>query len=647
VKKPWPRFVFVLVAACVAWSAYAGEPASQPSPFSADAYLAHIKYLASEELSGRLTGTEGNALAGEYIARHFADAGLKPAGENGTYFQDFEVQRGKKLVASAAALKVDGLDQHWEVRKDWIPLPFTAPDDVEGPLAFAGYGIQADTHNYDDYANFDATGKVLLVLRYEPLVSDPEAEFGGKTPSRYATFAKKAETAAHKGAKALLIVNPPKRDGREGQEDTLFAFDEDLAEQTYDLPLVHVTRPVAEALLKKGGLPDLASLQEQLDRERKPLSADLHLHAVLKTGVKPNMIPARNVLGLLPGNGESEEMIVLGAHYDHLGRVPTHSDSEDQTPQIHYGADDNASGTAAVLELARVLSGEPKLRRSVLFITFSAEELGLLGSQHFVAHPTVKLEQVKAMVNFDMVGRLNAEHFTVYGLPSGKEFGELVDRAALQAGVRYRAPQAGLFEASDHASFYQHDIPVLFPFTGIHKQYHTPQDTWQLIDADGAVKILTMFHQIARDLGNLESGPTFEKVVPQPENEDELPVKPAVEHEKDAREKAERSAPAESHDHSDAPQPKAPRVRLGVLPDYGATGEPGLVVSSVVEGGAAEAAGMQDGDRIVRIGDQTVKDIYGYMNALRERKPGDMVDVVVVRKDKGENKEVALKVTLK
>ena len=648
-SKPSPRLIFAILVACLAYRTWADETSSQPAvqaQFAADAYLEHIKYLASDELGGRLPGTEGIELAAEYIARQFADVGLKPAGDEGTYFQEFEVERGKKLNDSAAVLKVEGVDQRWKVRKDWIPLPFTAMNDVDGPLAFVGYGIQADAYDYDDYADFEATGKILLIFRYEPAAEDPEAEFGGKTLSRHALFSRKAQVAAEHGAKALLIVNPPKR---AGGEDTLYPFDEELADQTFDLPLVHVTRAVGEALVKKGGLGDLATLQEKLDGERKPLSTNLNLHIALKTGVQSNKLPTRNVLGLLVGSGDTGETLVLGAHYDHLGRVPSAFHHQDKRPYIHNGADDNASGTAAVIELARKLAPEPKLRRNLLFIAFSAEEMGLLGSAHFIAHPTIPLDQIKAMVNFDMIGRLNAEKFTVYGLPSGKEFGDIVDRAAVQAGLKFRAPHAGLFEASDHASFYEHDIPVLFAFTGLHKQYHRPEDDWELIDAAGATKILAMFHQIVRDLANLPAGPTFEKVEPQPENEEDPALTPDTGPEEEAppKEEGAENNSASHPSESETPPPARPPVRLGIVVDYAAGHEPGLAVSAVIEGSSAQAAGLQDGDRIIRIGDQAIKDIYGYMAALRERKPGDTLPVVVVRKEKGESKELTLKVTLK
>jgi len=600
--------------------------------FDPDAYLTHVKYLADDRLEGRQPGTEGIELAAEYIARQFAAAGLKPAGENGTWFQSFEIRRGKKIVESAARLDVEGLDQSWQVRRDWVPLPFSAPEDVEGPLAFAGYGIEADLHDYNDYAGFDAAGKILLIFRFEPQSDDPNADFGGREPSVYAEFRTKAVTAARHGARALLIVNPR----REGLDDALFEFSEELSTQTHDLPMVHVSRALAQALLQRAKFGNLDELQQKLDQERKPLSADLGIHVRLRPGIEPNRFSTRNVLGLLPGRDGDDGIVVLGAHYDHLGRVPNWR-SRDKTPVIHNGADDNASGVAGIIEMVRVLGREGGLRRGVLFIAFSGEELGLLGSKHFVEHPTVSLERIRAVVIFDMIGRLSQDKFVIFGIPSGLEFDELVRRAAEQFDIRYRAA-SGFTGASDHASFYRSNIPYLFPMTGVHRQYHMPEDDWELIDADGAVKILGMFHAIVRELANMDSGPTFQEQPVEVEPEYQQ-VKPGVEHEREAQE-ADKAATRPAT-RGEAATPAMPRVRLGITPDIAGDEQGGVVAEVVADGGAAKAAGMQDGDRIVQIGDRKIRDIYAYMDALKGFKPGDSVEIKVLRK----GQELTLKVT--
>lgn len=626
--------VAIWLAVCAVALVFGADPTTRPAKpvtFDPDRYLAHVKYLASDELAGRLPGTEGIELAAEYVARQFADAGLNPAGQDGTFFQSFEVCRGKKIVDDEATLKVDGIDHPWRVRHDWIPLPFSDSGEVAGPLAFVGYGIRAKAYDYDDYAGFEATDKIVLMFRYEPPAADPEAEFGGKETSRHALFSGKARTAHREGAKAVLIVNPP---SRKDAGDTLYEFREDFSERTFDLPMVHVKRELADALVRKAGLGTLAELEEKLNRDRKPLSTDLGLNVTLKTGLHTNCFPTRNVLGLLRGTAGTDETIVVGAHYDHLGRVAPTWGNADTTPQIHNGADDNASGTAAVIELARALGRAGGLRRNVLFAAFSAEEMGLLGSEHFLEHPTVPRERIRAMVNFDMVGRLGDGALTVFGTHSATEFSELVRHAAEAVGLPYRAP-AGIAGNSDHFPFYQHDIPVLFAFTGVHKQYHQPDDDWDRIDAAGATRILATFCPLVRELANLEAGPTFKTDTAEPKDED-LEMKPAAEHERDAA-KVEEPPGAGHADHptsGEVEKPTRPVVRLGIMPDFTGSDQPGVVATAVLDGGAAKTAGMQDGDRIIRINDHPIKDIYAYMDILRECKPGDALKVIVVRGDR-------------
>jgi hypothetical protein len=616
-----PALFIVLVGvspASLALPVYRPAEAAAPPAFSPEQYLAHIKYLASDELGGRGTGTEGGRKAADYIVEQFKAAGLRAAGPDGSWFQPFEVTVGKRVNDELAGLEVEGTDDVWRVRHDWIPFPFSEMGAVEGPLAFAGYGIQAPAYDFDDYTGFDASGKIVLIFRYEPKAADPQAEFGGQTPSRFALFWRKAQTAAANGAKALLIVNPP---GREPTEDKLYDFDTFSSSQTYALPMVSISRAMAAALLEKAGLPNLAALEQELDGERKPLSRDMGLNVKLQTGLEPNRLPAKNVLGLLPGTGDTNDTIVVGAHYDHLGIQPAMR-GNDHTLQIHNGADDNASGTAGVIELARAASHGQKLRRNVLFIAFDGEELGLCGSREFINHPTVALEDIRAMLNLDMIGRFSQGEFTIFGVPTAAEFAGLIADYSRQLGVNCRA--GGLMAGgSDHACFLAKHIPVLFAFTGVHKQYHQPEDDWQLIDANGAAKILQLCDGILTDLADMEAGPVYTE--PPPSAREEEPVKPAVEEKKEA-------GHATSTQESDSKPSRANiRVRLGVIPDVPGDGQPGMLVQMVVEGGSAAAAGMQNGDRVMKIGGEDIRDIYAYMRVLQNYKPGDEVDVVVVR----------------
>jgi hypothetical protein len=664
---PYARLLRGVLVLCMAASALAADPpasapaaaksaASKPSTsqpallFDADSYLGHIKYLASDELEGRRPGTPGIEAAAEYIAKQFADAGLEPAGENGTYFQTFEVRLGKKIEADAAKLTFTGVEQSWQVEKDWIPLPLTATQDIdEAPLAFAGYGIRNVRAKWDDYADFDAKDKVLLIFRYEPPANDPNADFGGKTPSRQSMFSRKVQLAQRQGAKALLVVNPVRA---ETADDPLFAWDDDMSFQTVAIPIVHVKRELAAAVLKAAGAPTLDELQQFLDKDRDNASRDLDLKVTLHPGVKPNQTKTRNVLGLIKGREDPDSTIVIGAHYDHLGRVtPQFGRTADAKPEIHNGADDNASGTAGVIELAKSL-GHEHLRRSVLCMTFSGEEMGLLGSFHWIEKPTVPLENVKAMLNFDMIGRFGTEKFTIFGVRSGAEFRDIVDRLAEKWGLEYRSPP-GIAGNSDHAGFHAKNIPVLFAFTGVHKEYHRPQDDWQLIDAPGACRVLSMFHDVLVELANCTTGPKF--VTEADAAAEEPEVKPGIEHAKEAAEKnggngengegpaSQPSAKARPRDRGGEVDDRSrPRARLGIIPDFSGGDKPGVVADTVMDGGPAKAAGMQDGDRIIKIGDQEIRDIYGYMEALKDHKPGDTLEVVVVRKDQ----EVKLQVKL-
>lgn len=643
-------WTFILAAAAAAHAdnlatSRPAEATTKPAlvsvaPFLAEDFLSHVKYLASEELTGRLPGTPGIEKAAEYIAAQFAAAGLQPAGEDGTWFQTFEVRRGHELDPETARLTVpDATDP--VLRKDWIPLPFSDPDRVAAPLAFAGFGIRAEQYDWDDFEEFEVTGKVLIVFRYEPRSADPDAAFGGQEPSRHSLFTRKARTAARLGAKGLLIVNPL----RDGEEDELYPFSEWSAQRPLNLPMAQITRAYADTLLKQAGKPDLATLQEKLEKDREPQPFDLGLTIELHPGIRPKMVKTRNVLALLPGKSDDAELIVVGGHYDHLGEVPN-ARSGSSEPQIHFGADDNASGTAAVIELAKVLAREGGLRRGILFIAFSAEEMGLLGSRHFVDHPTVEFERIRAMINFDMVGRFAQDKLTIFGIPSAPEFGELVPRLAEPLEINFRTAQS-LSGNSDHAGFYRRNVPYLFPITGLHADYHQPTDTWDKIDASGATRLLTLFHGILRELGDLENGPTFTAQDTRTRPEEDLP-RPAIEEQ--AATNGDTPAPAETR--PDAPRadpevemPSRPQVRLGIMPDVAGDEEPGLLVEMVTPGSAAQKGGIRDRDRILKIGTHEIKNIYGYMEALRDLRPGDKVTVVVRRDGQELTLEVQLEAT--
>ena len=465
--------------------------------------MAHIRFLADDALGGRGTGSQGFDRAGDYVAEQLRAVGCQPGGEDGTFFQSFPTYEANQLDTGAASFEIEDVEREWRIGTDWTPLPFTQPGPIDGPVAFAGYGIRAREFGYDDYEDFDADGKVLLILRHEPQARDRRADFGGAKPSVHAYFAAKARRAARHGALALLIVDPP----GDAQEDgaALYPFSPALSTQPYDLPMAHISRELAETLLNRGGQPPLAELEQRITHTLRPASADLDgVRVHVEQGVTTGPLMSRNVIGILPGDGSTEEAIVIGAHYDHIGRLVTR-DSQGALV-THNGADDNASGTAGVLELARVMAGGPPLRRNVVFITFGAEEIGLVGSTYYAEHPTVPLHYIRAMLNFDMIGHLYGRRLALTYQPSDKAMRHLLREAGSNAGVRYR--RSYMFAgASDHAPFAKEGIATVFACTGLHPQYHQPSDDWELIDADGAVHVMRMMHALAVELATIENVP--------------------------------------------------------------------------------------------------------------------------------------------
>ncbi len=587
---------------------------------TATRYLKHVQYLADDDRAGRKPGTEGIEAAAAYIAGQFEAAGLKPAGVAESWFQSFPVASIKQLKEADAVVRSTPPAGSWKLHEDFVPFPFTATGEVSGPLAFAGYGIEAAEYQYDDYADFDATGKVLLIFRHEPKSEDSEASFGGASPSAHALFVRKARTAARHGAVGLLVVNPPNRypDG-----DELYPWSAGEARSSYALPMVHITQQAADALLKQAHMPGVAVLQAELDEGRESLSTDLAgVQVTINPGVAP--VATRNVIGLLPGTDKADEFVVVGAHYDHVGTQRSRRGGGG--PQVHNGADDNASGTAGVIELAHQIAAGPRPRRSMIFMAFSAEESGLLGSEWFCDHPTVPIDKIRAMINFDMIGRLSQDKLTIFGIATGAEFQEMVTAAAEPLDLKYEAPLStgGIFTRSDHYNFFRKGVPVLFPFTGLHENYHRPGDDWELIDAEGATRLLRFAHGLLLEMANLEDGPTY--------------VDP------DARDE-----PADERDRvhappgdADAPRVEVPRltVRLGVAPDMTGKGD-GMLINTVYPGSAAEKAGMKKGDRIIRIASTEIVTPRDYMAAVAGFSPGDETEITVQR---GDQQEVVLKV---
>lgn len=464
-----------------------------------NAYVQHVRILSSDALEGRGTGSPGERKAAAYIADHFESLGCEPAGENGTYFQDFDVRELPQVNDAAARFEIVGTPLKPVLWQDWCPLAFGKAEAYEGAVVFAGYGVSNGDEEYDDYAGVEVAGKVALIMRQEPPRPDGKPR---REPTEHAFFARKAKTAQRHGAVGLIVVDPP---GEEGRSDRLYPFMPQMALFAYELPMVHVTEAVADELLQRGGVADLATLARQIDRTRAPASQELKdVRVRIDPAIESRMLRGRNVLGILPGAGDTDDIIVIGGHYDHLGWGFAR-DSGGQ-PVIYNGADDNASGTAGVLELARLYATGPRPRCDVMFIAFSGEEIGLVGSRHFVEHPTVPLERVRLMFNLDMIGRQYGRTMVIYGVDSARGLRRLVRRIVRELDLSYRSLDAfgGL---SDHAPFGQRDIPTLGIFAGMHADYHAPTDDWELIDVTGATQIVDLAYRLTFAVADLNKRP--------------------------------------------------------------------------------------------------------------------------------------------
>jgi len=570
-----------------------------------------IAYLASDELEGRGIGTRGLDRAAEYIARRFERAGLQPLPGHSSYFQPFDLVFADGVEADTA---LNGGDTAYAMNVDFAVAAFSDEGAFAGPVVFAGYGVVDPQHDYDDYAGVEVAGKVVLLLRYEPHTADGSSRLADHGWSRHAALASKMRAAQARGARAVLLVNPPLHHGA----DTLLPFAQSFIAPDRKLPFLHVRQEVAEALLRRGGAPTLAELQQRIDHTGRP--ASLMLEGATVSGrvqLKRRTHTLRNVMAYLPGVVR-DEYIVIGAHYDHLGRGGPGSLAQ-RSSAIHNGADDNASGVAAMLAVADRLAvgGHPSattqpasrpdapgsepdtpLQRSVIFVAFTAEEIGLVGSRHFVNHPPAPLEQMIAMLNLDMVGRARDDHLLVGGMGTAAAFEPLLAGLDERSPLRIKPFGRGGLGPSDHTSFALKRIPVLFFFTGVHADYHRPTDDADKINYDGLRQVVDLAAELVIKLA-------------------EMPRPHYI---------------ASSDPSTTGPAPGGGRARLGVVPRYDDVENlPGAAITGTVPGSPAERAGLRDGDVITRFGDRPIENVYDLTAALADAEPGQRVRIEIQR----------------
>ncbi len=551
----------------------------------------HLKYLASDELEGRKSGSKGNEIAAQYIADQFKSYGLLPAGDNQTYLQNFNFVSDIKMGQNnLLAITIGENKLQAEPDVDYTPMAFSSDTSISGPLAFIGYGISADTLHYDDYANIDVKGKVVIILRYSPDGKDQASRF-----SEYTAYRKKIMIARDKGALGVIFVNGPV----DTTSDVLQPLQQERGFGNAGIAAIQMKQNAAQLIFEAAG-KDLKTIQSEINKDKKPQSFDLINTSVqLRTNIEKIYSNTANVIGYLPGNKFKEEYIVIGAHFDHLGLGGQGSGSLlPETTAVHNGADDNASGTAGLLEVAQYVSArKQELNRTYVFTAFTGEELGLLGSAYYVKNPSFPLEKTGAMINMDMIGRLKDSALTVQGVGTSPIWKDIVTKGNIDSTFKLKLGQDG-FGSSDHASFTSKEIPVLFFFTGLHSDYHKPSDDWDLINYAGEKLVTDYVVRVIKNLDTLSEKPKYTK----------------VEMTASQREGAQRGF----------------RVSFGIMPDFGEDAQ-GLKISGTRANSPADKAGLKSGDIIIKFGGKDIKNIYDLTYLLGEYKPGDEVDVIVLR----------------
>ena len=577
----------------------------------------HVEALASDAMEGRLTGTAGERAATSYVADAFRALGLSPAGENGGFFQSFTFTAGVSLGDGNALEIAGGKIPALELQKNWRPLAFSRTGvSQKGGVVFAGFGLTApasgDHAAFNSYGDTDVSGKWVVVWRGMPNSIDTALRVH---LSRFSDLRYKASVARSKGAVGMIVAPAPGID-----------YTDELSKLTYEsasgqggLPVVAVNRAVADAMLEVLG-GDVATFTEALDAGGPAPARELEdLSAVARVALTFEKRQGRNVLGLLDvGAPKDAPLVIVGAHVDHLGRGETSGSlaRSNEAGQIHYGADDNASGVAALIEIAQKMSadlasGKFSARRNVLFAAWSGEELGLLGSSHFVDKMAEDAGQedlrglVSAYLNMDMVGRLR-DKLTLSGLGSSDIWAREIERRNAVVGLAI-APSDDTYLPTDATEFYLAGVPILAAFTGAHDAYSTPRDTPETLNYDGLAKVARLIALVARSRARSENEPVY------------IAVK------KPSGERARRTS----------------GVFLGTIPDYTEEGQKGVALSGVVKDGPADKGDLRGGDVIIGFAGTELENIYDYVRIINGLKVGETVDVVVLR----DGERVTLQVT--
>ncbi len=597
-------FSLMVAAAALAGLVIAREdPNAKAAPaIDATRLHAHVEYLASPKMKGRGAGSPELDRAAKYIAAEFKKQGLEPAFA-GSYFQKFPVTIGATLGPNNR-ITTTGLPPaappapHPRVSQDFVPLDISDSGAATLPLVFAGYGISSNEHKFDEYLHLDVRDKAVIVLRHEPQENDDRSLFAGRHPTAHSDITNKAINARLHGAKAMILVNDPVP--HSGEEDRLVKLGSIGGDTNFGLLLLHASQATVNRWLAPTG-KTLAQLQSAIDQKLEPQSAYIpDVKLALQIDLRRRTAPAQNVGAILRGSDPKlrDEAIVIGAHYDHLGLGERNSLAPSLAGQIHPGADDNASGAAAVLEMARAFAArKPAPQRTIVFLAFSAEELGLLGSSHYTKSPAWPLDRTAAMVNLDMVGRPRNNTLHVGGVGTSPGFQELVQQAN-NSSFTLSFSDSG-YGSSDHTSFAMKQVPVIFFFSGLHADYHKPSDVPARIPSEDHARVVELALRAAQSLAALEAKPLYVRV-------------------------AEPARPVTGGSGSGY------GPYFGSIPDMGEQVE-GVKFGDVREGSPAALAGFKAGDVLVEFAGKPIKNLYDFTFALRAQKPGDEVTVTVLR----------------
>ncbi len=599
------KFIYLIVSClALAPTVYSGDIQSQSR------IETHVKYLSDDKLEGRFPGTQGIENAANYIEEFFKQNKIAPIGDS--YSQKFKVTTGlllgsgNKLEFSSIVPKfgipdsmIKPIKRTMPVKAEWLPLGFSDNGTITGKLAFVGYGISSEKMKYDDYAGIDVKNKIVVMMLGAPKFAKEE-EFGMAIQTRY-----KAKVARDNGAIGIIYIN------QSGDSaDVLPPIKYEQTSRNSGIVAVMASRSALAKFFTRELSINFA--EAEITKKKAPKSFDIINQTIsLTVDLANDEKETRNMVGLIKGSDPalSNEYVVIGAHYDHLGYGQMgNSMYRGKSPMVHNGADDNASGVAGIMELGQRFAENPP-KRSVVVIAFSSEELGLYGSAHYVENPKVPNDKVIMMMNFDMIGRLKDNKLQLFGSGSAEEFPGTIDSLATIDSITVVKLADG-FGPSDHTSFYKKQIPVLHFFSGVHTDYHTPADDWNLLNFPGELKIVDFADQFIRHFAD-------------------SPIKPTY---KETKDTALKTA---------GPTKGSSGAWFGIIPNFEESPS-GCKISGTSQGSPAQKAGLKENDVIVSINGKPVKNLQELMYTINDHKPGEVLNVVLLR----DGKEMKVDVTL-